>query len=557
MIMGTFLFFILKSSVCLFLFTILYITLLKNITHFRFSRWAFWVGTLLCWLIPLIPVSVSILSPIQQSVMMVGEIFEEIPSDGKVATGFLAENGWDARAEHLPFQQGKSEGIYGLSLLTVISLFYTMGAVGVFLFFVYSFGRLWHLIHGKPVQREGSFRLVILPGKVCSFSWWKYIVMSEEDYRQDGSLILIHEKMHLSYYHTLDLGWMHCLLIFHWFNPMTWVLWQELRDLHEYEADEGVISSGVNMVQYQLLLVKKAVGTRLYSMANGFDHSKLKNRIGMMLKKRSNGWVRLRMLLAVPVAAGVVYAFAQPEMSEKQVLLQMELMTQDALLQDSIAESKLTEEIASMKQFFKEKSDAWWKHHRTPEGRYVWRTTQTRRLYMNGSNEVMFDTVVYKILTDPRQVIAGRLRSAREADRLEKKKDEPRFLYMVYDVNSDKRQVLGMLKEIKLAFDDLRAEYVAKGASDVDEVCPYMVYVYGPRKYGVNGAELLIGAAGAEPQERIYDITGNRLKSYQGRYGKNASVLLRVDNSVSERGYIEMCKRVKRYFPAAKTEHEK
>ena len=277
----------------------------------------------------------------------------------------------------------------------------------------------------------------------------------------------------------------------------------------------------------------------------------------MMLKKRSNGWVRLRMLLAVPVAAGVVYAFAQPEMSEKQVLLQMELMTQDALLQDSIAESKLTEEIASMKQFFKEKSDAWWKHHRTPEGRYVWRTTQTHRLYMNGSNEVMFDTVVYKILTDPRQVIAGRLRSAHEADRLEKKKDEPRFLYMVYDVNSDKRQVLGMLKEIKLAFDDLRAEYVAKGASDVDEVCPYMVYVYGPRKYGVNGAELLIGAAGAEPQERIYDITGNRLKSYQGRYGKNASVLLRVDNSVSERGYIEMCKRVKRYFPAAKTEHEK
>lgn len=89
------------------------------------------------------------------------------------------------------------------------------------------------------------------------------------------------------------------------------------------------------------------------------------------------------MLLAVPVAAGVVYAFAQPEMSEKQVLLQMELMTQDALLQDSIAESKLTEEIASMKQFFKEKSDAWWKHHRTPEGRYVWRTTQTHRLYMN------------------------------------------------------------------------------------------------------------------------------------------------------------------------------
>ena len=80
--MGIFLFFILKSSVCLFLFTMLYITLLKDITHFRFSRWAFWVGTVLCWLIPLIPVSVSVPSPVQQSVMMVGEILEETPSDG-------------------------------------------------------------------------------------------------------------------------------------------------------------------------------------------------------------------------------------------------------------------------------------------------------------------------------------------------------------------------------------------------------------------------------------------------------------------------------------------
>lgn len=51
---------------------------------------------------------------------------------------------------------------------------------------------------------------------------------------------------------------------------MTWVLWQELRDLHEYEADEGVISSGVNMVQYQLLLVKKLLvqGSTLWPMAS-------------------------------------------------------------------------------------------------------------------------------------------------------------------------------------------------------------------------------------------------------------------------------------------------
>lgn len=546
--MGAFLFYLLKSGCCLVVFYIFFKLLMSRSTFFRFNRITLLVGLLGCTLLPLIELTTTEETFLHTPLYAIHEILQSTES--------VILN--PEQMEDPILISEKNPEINSLNWIPVtLAFIYGVGALVTLIWLSLSTCRLIQLIRTSEKKQFGNYVLVIPQQPTASFSWGKYIVISAADYSQQSEEILLHETMHLRNHHTLDLLFMQIFLLVYWFNPVVWLLKRELQEVHEFEADNGVINTGIDATKYQLLLVKKAVGTRLYSMANGFDHSKLKNRIGMMLKKRSNGWVRLRMLLAVPVAAGVVYAFAQPEMSEKQVLLQMELMTQDALLQDSIAESKLTEEIASMKQFFKEKSDAWWKHHRTPEGRYVWRTTQTHRLYMNGSNEVMFDTVVYKILTDPRQVIAGRLRSAREADRLEKKKDEPRFLYMVYDVNSDKRQVLGMLKEIKLAFDDLRAEYVAKGASDVDEVCPYMVYVYGPRKYGVNGAELLIGAAGAEPQERIHDITGNRLKSYQGRYGKNASVLLRVDNSVSERGYIEMCKRVKRYFPAAKTEHEK
>lgn len=546
--MGAFLFYLLKSGCCLVVFYIFFKLLMSRSTFFRFNRITLLVGLLGCTLLPLIELTTTEETFLHSPLYAIHEILQSTES--------VILN--PEQMEDPILISEKNSEINSLNWIPVtLAFIYGVGALVTLIWLSLSTCRLIQLIRTSKKKQFGNYVLVIPQQPTASFSWGKYIVISAADYSQQSEEILLHETMHLRNHHTLDLLFMQIFLLVYWFNPVVWLLKRELQEVHEFEADNGVINTGIDATKYQLLLVKKAVGTRLYSMANGFDHSKLKNRIGMMLKKRSNGWVRLRMLLAVPVAAGVVYAFAQPEMSEKQVLLQMELMTQDALLQDSIAESKLTEEIASMKQFFKEKSDAWWKHHRTPEGRYVWRTTQTHRLYMNGSNEVMFDTVVYKILTDPRQVIAGRLRSAREADRLEKKKDEPRFLYMVYDVNSDKRQVLGMLKEIKLAFDDLRAEYVAKGASDVDEVCPYMVYVYGPRKYGVNGAELLIGAAGAEPQERIHDITGNRLKSYQGRYGKNALVLLRVDNSVSERGYIEMCKRVKRYFPAAKTEHEK
>ena len=49
-----------------------------------------------------------------------------------------------------------------------------------------------------------------------------------------------------------------------------------------------MIEKGVDAKQYQVLLIKKAVGTRLYSMANSFNHSKLKKRITMMLKEKSS-----------------------------------------------------------------------------------------------------------------------------------------------------------------------------------------------------------------------------------------------------------------------------
>lgn len=90
----------------------------------------------------------------------------------------------------------------------------------------------------------------------------------------------------------------------------------ELSGVHEYQADEGVLDQGIDAKIYQLLLVRKAVGSRLYSMACGFTHSSLKKRISMMSKKRNTKWVRLRVLLAVPLAAGVVYAFAKPEVKE-------------------------------------------------------------------------------------------------------------------------------------------------------------------------------------------------------------------------------------------------
>lgn len=114
----------------------------------------------------------------------------------------------------------------------------------------------------------------------------KFVVISEKDLKENGEEILTHEYAHIRKRHSIDLLIADICIFFQWFNPASWLLKQELQNIHEFEADESVIAQGIDAKKYQLLLIKKAVGTRLYSMANSFNHSSLKKRITMMLKKK-------------------------------------------------------------------------------------------------------------------------------------------------------------------------------------------------------------------------------------------------------------------------------
>ena len=182
--------------------------------------------------------------------------------------------------------------------------------------------------------------------EIAPFSWMKYIVISRKDLEENGREILIHEMAHIHHRHSVDLLVADICIFFQWFNPGAWLLKQELQNIHEYEADETVINEGVNAKEYQLLLIKKAVGTRLYSMANSFNHSKLKKRITMMLKEKSNPWARLKYLYVFPLAAIAVTAFARPEISEKMEEISavkvndLAEIVQEKVLQDTVKVSK-------------------------------------------------------------------------------------------------------------------------------------------------------------------------------------------------------------------------
>ena len=298
--MGVFFIYILKSSVCLVLFYLFFRLLLSKETFHRFNRMALLGVLFFSLLIPCIEVTTRHQVEVQQAVLSIEQLL------------LMAE------LETTPANVGAVQETSAISWVQIVLLVYWAGILFLACRNIYSLICLFRLVHsGKHEKLEKGVTLVVHNQEIAPFSWMKYIVISRKDLEENGREILIHEMAHIHHRHSVDLLVADICIFFQWFNPGAWLLKQELQNIHEYEADETVINEGVNAKEYQLLLIKKAVGTRLYSMANSFNHSKLKKRITMMLKEKSNPWARLKYLYVLPLAAIAVTAFARPEISEK------------------------------------------------------------------------------------------------------------------------------------------------------------------------------------------------------------------------------------------------
>ena len=294
--MGTFLVYILKSAVCLAMFYLFYRLLLSKETFHRFNRMALLGVMLLSCLLPLVKVTVEQASPVNAQVMSMEDLLLMYQWNSEA----VVEEG--SRPFH--WQEG-------------LVLVYFVGLFFVIVRHLWSLGRMLYLIrHSRCERLDNGIRLVVHRRKLAPFSWMRYIVISETDLKESGHHILVHEMAHIHHHHSWDLLLVEVCSWLQWFNPAIWLLKQELQNIHEYEADEEVLRQGIDARQYQMLLIKKAVGARLYSIANSFNHSSLKKRITMMIRKKSNPWARAKYLYVLPLAAVTVAAFARPEISK-------------------------------------------------------------------------------------------------------------------------------------------------------------------------------------------------------------------------------------------------
>ena len=192
----------------------------------------------------------------------------------------------------------------GISFPTIIVMIYLFGVSVALINTIIGTLKIYRLVSKYGYQTINGVRLVITDGDPYPdpFSFMNYIVMSRKDYESIGAnLILTHETQHIKLMHPFDVMLAQLCVIFCWFNPASYLLRSELRDVHEFQADMAVLDSGADAQQYQILLIKKAVGKKFPAIANSFNHSKLKKRLTMMSnKKTSSRGAKMRALAIVP-----------------------------------------------------------------------------------------------------------------------------------------------------------------------------------------------------------------------------------------------------------------
>lgn len=334
--MGTLFIYIVKSALCLTLLYLPYTLLLRRERLHSLNR-AVLLGILL----------VSFLLP-----SLHGTPFGSLSLSWHAAVSGRAYTLWadelrTAGDAPLLSDAGGGEGVAWWAVVPV--LVYVAGVVVVLCVRLLQFIRLLRFIPKGCLWKErraDGITLYCHTGSLSPFSWMRSVVISEEDVAGEGeSAVLWHEEAHVRYGHSYDTMLVLAAEILMWFNPLVWMLEADLRCIHEYQADDYVLRHGIEERRYQLYLIRKAVGSRLQSFANGLNQSTLKKRIAMMCNKKSNKWAACKSLYLLPAGVLALMSFTHPEFVNR---------VDDRL--DEVSAVKVTDLSATVKAAVQKKS---------------------------------------------------------------------------------------------------------------------------------------------------------------------------------------------------------
>ncbi len=269
------------------LFLLVYDLFLKKETFFNSNRFYLMITPILSFIIPLIKINAIRQNiPKEYIIQLPAVLIDDSTTDISLPEIIL----------------GSSESFF--QLITVPKLFQLLWILGVVisaLLFLYKIQKILIIKRGGIKTKIDNFTIILLPETNTAFSFFTSIFIGEMLPEQKRTNILLHEKTHVSQYHSLDLLFFEILRIVFWFNPLVYIYQNRITTLQEYIADAKAIAETTKKAYYQDLL-SQIFQTEKISFTNTFfNHSLIKNRIVMLQKSKSKKIFKLKYLLLIPV----------------------------------------------------------------------------------------------------------------------------------------------------------------------------------------------------------------------------------------------------------------
>jgi bla regulator protein BlaR1 len=274
-----------KAAAILSIFYLVYIAVLRKDTLFSANRHYLLSGILAAIAFPFIEITKT--------------IQVEIPASNEIVYNeFLL-------IEQMPIQEAVS-----INWWQVAFIIYALGACIMLLRFMKQLLSLGLVLYKYPSVKKDGYHYIITSENTPPFSFFRNIVYNPELHTpQELEMILTHEEVHASQWHSIDIIATNLLLIVQWINPLAWLYKKRVEENLEYIADGATAQQIESVKQYQLALVKASSTSPIPALTNNFYQSFIKKRIVMLNKRTSkkiNAW---KLMLVLPLLAVFLWSF--------------------------------------------------------------------------------------------------------------------------------------------------------------------------------------------------------------------------------------------------------
>ncbi len=290
-----------QTALSISIFYLLYWLFLRQETFFRFNRYYFLASIVFAFIIPFLDLGNLV-------------FFKDNFPDKTISYGFasLQDPIPDTSTVYLNADSSKH------SLAEYMLIFYLIGIGFLISRLLYQMVKLFLKIWKARIIRMFETKIVLDKKVNSPFSFFFWIFLNPAQIKEPKiSDIILHEKEHIYQRHSFDLFLVELMCSIQWANPFIWMLRKSIKETHEYLADRAVLNHGIQVHDYQKLLLSQSMGVGYPALIAPLNYSINKKRMIMMQKIKSPNIRKWRSLLIIPVVLFLSLAFSNPFSTQK------------------------------------------------------------------------------------------------------------------------------------------------------------------------------------------------------------------------------------------------